>query len=183
MNLEDWFQKGMTAQEYVDSMDKFQKDLIYIYEHFNISTEDYPFFEKLQKKDIRAVVLTEDWCGDAMLNVPIFLRLAEAGHIETHFLRRDENLELMDKYLTNGKSRSIPIIIFIDRDGEEICSWGPRAPELQTFLDDSIGSLPEKETKDYQEKQKQMFTFITKAYRDHQNFWHYVYKDMIRTLA
>ncbi|MGP4061439.1 thioredoxin family protein [Halobacillus sp. H74] len=182
MSLEEWFHKGMTAQEYVDQMEKHQKNFIYIYENFSIPTQDQPLFEQLQTKRLRAIVLTEDWCGDAMLNIPIYLRLAEASHIPTHFLLRDENLELMDQYLTNGQSRSIPKIIFIDSEGKEVGTWGPRAPEVQEFINDSMANLPERKADDHQEKQKEMLTFITKAYRDHHDFWDYVYEDLKNTL-
>ncbi|TGB02169.1 thioredoxin family protein [Halobacillus salinus] len=183
MNLDEWFQRGMTAQEYVDSMETHQENLIYIYEHFSVPKEDYPLFESLQKRDLRAIVLTEDWCGDAMLNIPIYLRFAEASHIQTRFLLRDENLELMDQYLTNGKARSIPKMIFIAPNGEEITNWGPRAPELQEFLDDSVANLPDENSPDFKDKRRQMLTFITKAYRDHGDFWDNVYQDIKRTLS
>ncbi|MCA0972827.1 thioredoxin family protein [Halobacillus litoralis] len=183
MNLDEWFQRGMTAQEYVDSMNHNQENLIYIYEHFSVPREDYPIFEAIQKRDLRAIILTEDWCGDAMLNIPIYLRFAEASHIQTHFLLRDENPELMDQYLTNGTARSIPKIIFIAPNGEEIGTWGPRAPELQQFLDESMDNLPDKESPIFEEKRREMLTFITKAYRDHRNFWDHVYEDMKKTLS
>ncbi|MEC3882472.1 thioredoxin family protein [Halobacillus sp. HZG1] len=178
MNLENWFNKGMTAQTYVDQMQTHQKDFIYIYENFPVPVEDQPLFEKVQNKKLRAIVLTEDWCGDAMLNLPIFLKIAEQGHIPVHFLLRDENLELMDQYLTNGRSRSIPIIIFIDTNGNEVGTWGPRAPEIQAFIDDSLANLPDHNTEDFNEKRKEMLTFITKAYRDNRDFWSCVYKDL-----
>src|SRR5690625_6161251 len=53
-----------------------------------------------------------------MLNIPIFLKIAEIANMPVRFLNRDENLELMDEYLTNG-NRVIPIFIFIDEDGNE----------------------------------------------------------------
>ncbi|KHE66864.1 thioredoxin family protein, partial [Halobacillus sp. BBL2006] len=150
MNLDEWFQKGWTAQEYVDSMEKNQENLIYIYEHFKVNPEDYPLFERLQKKNLRAIILTEDWCGDAMLNIPIFLRLAEASHIQTRFLLRDENPQLMDQYLTNGSSRSIPKIIFLNPNGQEIETWGPRAVELQQFIDHAVQNLPDQDAEDFE---------------------------------
>ncbi|RWZ54862.1 thioredoxin family protein [Halobacillus fulvus] len=182
MNLVSWFERGMTAQEYVDNMENHQTNLIHIYENFSVPTEDAPIFERIQKKKLRAVVLTEDWCGDAMLNIPIYLRIAEVSHIPTHFLLRDQNLELMDRYLTNGRSRSIPIIIFFDNTGKEVGRWGPRAPELQHFLDESLANLPQPESADYQKKKQEALTFITKAFRDHQEFWHHVYTDILKTI-
>lgn len=182
MNLDEWFQRGYSAQEYVDSMDEHQDDFIHIYEQFNVDSGDYPLFQSFQKRDLRAVIITEDWCGDAMLNIPIFLNLAEASHIQTRFLFRDENPELMDQYLTNEHSRSIPKIIIISSKGEEITHWGPRAPELQQFIDESLEVLPDKKNKDYYEKQNEMLKFIIKSFRDHKKFWDFVYEDMKKTL-
>ncbi|WP_226580133.1 thioredoxin family protein [Halobacillus litoralis] len=182
MSLEEWYEKGMTAQEYVDQMSTHQKDFIYIYENFSIPVEDHPLFAEIQSKKWRALVLTEDWCGDAMLNLPIFLRIAEAGQIPTHFLLRDDNLELMDQYLTGGQSRSIPKIIFIDLEGREQATWGPRAPQVQEFISNSLSRLPSKDAEDYEEKQREMLTFITKAYRDHHDFWKEVYTDIKQTI-
>ena len=182
MNLNEWYHKGMNAQTYVDQMQFHQKDFIYIYENFSVPVEDQPLLKKVQEKKLRAIVLTEDWCGDAMLNLPIYMKIAEHCHIPTQFLLRDENLELMDQYLTNERSRSIPKIIFINPEGNEVGTWGPRAPELQTFITDSLAQLPSKDAKDFEEKRKEMLTFITKAYRDNQEFWQNVYKDLKKTL-
>ncbi|UOQ46073.1 thioredoxin family protein [Halobacillus salinarum] len=181
MNLEEWFLKGIDAQSYVEAMTCHKEDLIYIYEHFHIDASDHPLFEQLQKRNLRAIIITEDWCGDAMLNIPVFLRFAEAGHIHTHFLLRDQNTELMDQYLTKD-SRSIPKMIIINTQGEEVATWGPRAPEVQEFIDQSMEGLKNKETDDYESKQKEMLTFITKAYRNNQDFWNAVYNDLKKTL-
>ncbi|WP_173915772.1 thioredoxin family protein [Halobacillus sp. Marseille-Q1614] len=183
MELNDWFLKGVTAQEYVDSMSKNKESFIYIYEHFKVPTEDEPLFGLLRSKNLRAIILTEDWCGDAMLNIPIFLRLAEKARINTHFLQRDKNLELMDQYLTNGTSRSIPKIIVIDQDGNEYLNWGPRAPEVQKFLDEASSHLPSENNEDFKNKQEEMYQFITKAFRDNEDFRAFVYQDLKEALT
>src|SRR5580692_605838 len=52
------------------------------------------------------LVLTEGWCGDAAQSLPVIHALAELNPlISLRLLLRDENLELMDRYLTNGVSR------------------------------------------------------------------------------
>jgi hypothetical protein len=73
------------------------------------------------------LILTEGWCGDAAQNIPIIEKIAaENPNIETRYLLRDENLELMDKYLT-FIARSIPKLICLDAETlEEIGTWGPR---------------------------------------------------------
>jgi hypothetical protein len=77
--------------------------------------------------------ITEAWCGDAAQNLPLFQRLADMNPLITFKLvLRDENLELMDKYLTNG-GRAIPVVIGI-RDGNEIWKWGPRPKDAQEMI-------------------------------------------------
>ncbi|MCW9705998.1 thioredoxin family protein [Fodinibius salsisoli] len=91
------------------------------------------------KKQIQSVdedwvwlVLTEAWCGDAAQNIPGIAKMAEQNdHIELKFILRDEHLDIMDEYLTNG-GRSIPKLICFDADTlEEIGTWGPRPGEFQ----------------------------------------------------
>ena len=82
----------------------------------------------------RLLVLAEDWCGDASNTVPVLARLADlAPGVELRILRRDEHPDVMDRYLTNG-SRSIPIVIALDRDFRELGHWGPRPGELQGWV-------------------------------------------------
>lgn len=80
------------------------------------------------------LILTEGWCGDAAQNLPILIKIAElAPQIEVRFLLRDENLDIMDLYLTNG-GRSIPKLIALSADGQELFNWGPRPLPAQEFL-------------------------------------------------
>lgn len=80
------------------------------------------------------LVLTEAWCGDAAQNIPILSKMANASSkIHLRFLLRDENLDVMDQYLTNG-GRAIPKLIILDQDFNEIASWGPRPSEVQNMV-------------------------------------------------
>jgi hypothetical protein len=82
----------------------------------------------------RLLVIAEDWCGDASSTIPILARFADAAPgMELRVLRRDENPELMDRYLTNG-SRSIPIVIALDESYRELGRWGPRPVALQAWV-------------------------------------------------
>src|SRR5690606_24737899 len=110
-------------------MEKHKENLLHVYNQTTLTASEREFLQGLQAKQLKAIILTADWCGDAMVNVPIFMHIAQEAMLEARFLIRDENLELMDQYLTNGTSRSIPIFIFLDKDGNEIGKWGPRAPK------------------------------------------------------
>jgi arginase family enzyme len=80
------------------------------------------------------LVLSEDWCGDAVNTVPVVAKLAElAGNADMRVLARDSHLDLMDTHLT-GTSRSIPIVIALDENFEERAWWGPRPRALQDWV-------------------------------------------------
>jgi len=86
-------------------------------------------------KNIYWIVLTEGWCGDAAQSVPVLNKLQELNsHIEMKLVLRDENLELMDRYLTNG-GRSIPKLIIYDPETEKVLgTWGPRPAAAAKLL-------------------------------------------------
>ena len=80
------------------------------------------------------LVLSEDWCGDAVNTVPHVARLAEqAPNLDLRVLGRDANLDLMDAHLT-GVSRSIPVVIAYDAAFAERGWWGPRPSALQAWV-------------------------------------------------
>lgn len=80
------------------------------------------------------LVLTESWCGDAAQSMPAMNKLAQlAPSIDFKVIMRDENLELMNAFLTNG-SQSIPKLIVVDNETREvIADWGPR-PSIATQM-------------------------------------------------
>lgn len=83
-------------------------------------------------------VLTEYWCGDAAQSLPLlYAAAAQNDLISFQILLRDENLELMDQYLQNGTSRSIPKLVAVATDAHtELFNWGPRPTALQAIYDD-----------------------------------------------
>jgi hypothetical protein len=82
------------------------------------------------------LVLTEGWCGDAAQSLPVIDKMAkESDRIVLKLLLRDQNPELMEQFLTNGTSRSIPRLIVLDRDTLEVLeSWGPRPEPAQQLF-------------------------------------------------
>ena len=83
------------------------------------------------------VVLTEGWCGDAAQNIPIMATIENmCPNISLKLLLRDENLDLMNQYLT-GSSLSIPKLICVEATGlKEMFVWGPRPDEVQALMID-----------------------------------------------
>lgn len=181
MSLEKWFQKGLTSEQYKATLEKHKEAFHHIYKNFTISN-DGQFLQEVESKNLRAIVLAEPWCGHCMLDIPIFLRLAEKTNMSVKFLLRDENLTLMDQYLTNGKSRTIPIMIFIDENGDEVAKWGPIADNVKQFVSELMKDLPEKDAPHYEEEFRAIVPKIGESFRNTETIWTDVYESIKETL-
>ncbi|WP_108670466.1 thioredoxin family protein [Peribacillus acanthi] len=181
-NLHVWFEKGVSHEEYIASMTVHKENLQKVADEFSVSDESKLMLSELKDQNISAIVLTADWCGDAMVNVPIFKKLADLAGIEPRYLIRDENLELMDQYLTNGTARSIPIFIFIDDKGNEIGKWGPRAPEVQSVVEDIKRGMPDKDDPAYKDAFKAFVEKISTRFTTDKALWRIIEKDMVHIL-
>ena len=99
------------------------------------------------------LMIAEAWCGDCAQVIPVLSKIAEASdHIELKIVLRDENPELMNRYLTNG-GRAIPKLVCIGSDTmHEICTWGPRPkPAQEMILEHKANPV-----KEYSEVQKEI---------------------------
>lgn len=74
-------------------------------------------------------VITEAWCGDAAQNLPWIKKIADYLGNDLRLILRDENLEIMDQFLTNG-GRSIPKLVALKNDAI-LFTWGPRPEKIQ----------------------------------------------------
>ena len=146
--MKEYLEKSMTYAEYIKLIDDLlmddkttgmnQSEAMFNYGKLNrqrihrlektvlIDESLKKLAQNNQRKQIWLIV-TEGWCGDAAQNIPIFEKIAaESANIETRYVLRDENLELMDAYLTNN-ARSIPKLIALDAENLEVIgTWGPR---------------------------------------------------------
>lgn len=101
-----------------------------------ISEEAQKRIAKVKSKLV-FLVLSESWCGDAAPGLPVMNKIAELNpNIEFKIVLRDENLDLMDQFLTNG-SRSIPKLIILDKEKQELVGeWGPRPSVATQMVED-----------------------------------------------
>jgi hypothetical protein len=145
VTLKDRFEKGLTFAEFAAAA-KANTDLwSKIYEHAEVAPDIIARAAALGGP-WHLLVLAEDWCGDAVNTIPPLARLTEkAPNITLRILARDQNLDLMDAHLTNGKSRSIPVVIFLDANYEERGWWGPRPESLQHWALNEGVALPKEE--------------------------------------
>lgn len=181
MNLNKWYDKGLAPEEYLGALEYHKDNCLHIYNNFSIP-EDEETVSKIKEKNLRVIALAEVWCGHCMLCAPILLRLAEKVGMPVKFLPRDENLELMDRYQTNGK-RIIPIFIFIDQDGNEVTKWGPMSETTREFVDEAKKDLPAKDSEDYDEKFKSFIKRTTKELSGNSVLWKGTYDSIVNKLV
>lgn len=92
-----------------------------------ISDDTTSFLENLSKNYIW-LAISEGWCGDAAQILPVVNKMAVlSDKVNFKIVLRDDNEELMNLFLTNGTSKSIPKIIIIDKETMEVVGdFGPR---------------------------------------------------------
>lgn len=146
--MKDYIEKAMTFSEYEKLLDDllaagkttgpYQSDAMFGYGKLNRQRMHRLNKTVVLGNDIREAVsqitrpviwliITEGWCGDAAQNIPVIEKIAaENDKIKTLYTLRDENIDLMDQFLTGG-ARSIPKLIAVDADTFEVIgTWGPR---------------------------------------------------------
>ena len=122
------FAQGMTGEEYIDQMGMNKERFLDVLDATVIGEGDARLLERFAGTR-RILIITEDWCGAAIASVPFVLKLAErAPAIETRIFLRDENPDLMDQYLKNGKYRAIPVFAFFDEHMNELARFIERRP-------------------------------------------------------
>ena len=101
--------------------------------NFNLS-ESVQAKLKENERPVIWLVLIENWCGDGAQSMPVLNKMAEASpNISLKIVLRDQNLPLMDQFLTDG-GRSIPKLIMLDENTSEVLdTWGPR-PSIATAM-------------------------------------------------
>lgn len=110
------------------------------------------FLQSIDKLQIW-LVLTEGWCGDAAQILPVMNKMAESSPmVELRVIFRDQHLEVMDAFLTNG-ARSIPKLLVLDSLTKEVLmSWGPRPSEAQQLMLDAKDQVKNIEDKTAQKE-------------------------------
>lgn len=176
---QQYFEEGKLIVDYMDEMSQLKEQSFAIYEKFDVPQDG--FAEALRAANLHILTITEDWCGDAMLNNPIIRKVAEAANTEMRTFLRDTDTDLIDRYLTNG-GRAIPMYILLDASGGVVGKWGPRAPELQQLVMEMRASLPAKEDATFEQAQQAMYDNMRAQYAENAELWGYVYEDFKRAV-
>ena len=129
------FEQGMTFQQYLDQLGTNKETFTKFLSEIKIRPEDREALAKLGRK-LKVMVITEDWCGDALYNVPVLAKLVEGSpNVEMRVFLRDKNPDLMDQYLNKGMFRSIPVFAFFDENMNEVARLLERPEKITEELE------------------------------------------------
>jgi len=129
------FAQGMTFPEYLAQMRTNRERFVGRLAEAEITPDDRA---ALRGRKLRILVITEDWCGDALVGFPALAKLVEdAPEVEMRVFLRDANPDVMDQYLKRGLYRTIPMFVFFDEQMNELARFMERqdvVTELRTVL-------------------------------------------------
>ena len=155
---EDRFASGFRWDDYMRNSEKNLERFHENYDRMTLDPEDAGFFASITTP-LKVLILAEDWCGDVVQSLPPIIRMLEQSpSIAYRIFRRDEHLDVMDRYLTDG-SRAIPYLVFMDDGLNEVARWGPRPEGCQAIMRDNKGRIPMEE----------IYPRIRSWYRQHGN--------------
>jgi hypothetical protein len=165
-NLYDKLRTGLAPQQFIDGMTRNREKFLEYYNAFTWEgkEEDREFFESLNNRDdLACLILAADWCGDVVRNIPVVFRALENSGMPVEVLIMEENLDVMDQFLTMG-GRSIPVVIFTDTGGHVLGQWGPRPKHVQEAMIRFKQENPDRSAPDYDEKMKAVRAEIGRRY-------------------
>jgi hypothetical protein len=116
---------GLWLEEYVEAMDQHQAAMLRRLDEVSLTAEDQRYFGQRERPRY-VLVMTEDWCGDSLMNLPIVARIVEAApQMELRIFVRSRAADLNRYYEERGIT-NIPAVTFLDEAFGEIGTWVER---------------------------------------------------------
>jgi hypothetical protein len=145
----------MTFQQYLDQMTTNKDRFLQTMQDVKIRPEDHEAIKKLGKS-LKVLVITEDWCGDALANFPVLAKLVDGlPNVEMRVFLRDQNRDLMDQYLNQGVYRSIPVCAFFDENMNEVTRFIERPAVVTELIDKKMREVRQALRQEHQEEWRQ----------------------------
>ena len=175
MNRERW-ESGLTLDAFVDGLDDLRDDMRRRLRDVQIGVADACFFS-FCTEPVYVSVMTEGWCGDCLMNLPILAQIVKAapGFALRVFLR-DGSPDLRAAYAARGIT-TIPVFTFFDADFREIGTWVERPRAANEHIArwraehpayDVIRNSPDMPTK---EKQSQLGSLATQLRQEMERWY------------
>ena len=148
------FATGLTWKDYMAQMGDTRARTEQNYANSKLTDEEQKFFAGATGVK-HVMMLAENWCGDVHRNSPLIAHIVEAiPGAELRVFFRDQVPDLRDTFLNNGY-QSIPVVVFFDKDWNEIGRWLERAHGATTVTAGirarTLGAVPQGASKEQQD--------------------------------
>ena len=136
------WENAVTLPDYVAAMQQHQQGMIHRLSYVELRTDERAIFQNMTHVRY-ALVMTEDWCGDGVLNLPIISKIVQAmPHCELKIVYRSEQDDLNAHYTARGLTH-LPILTFFDDNFEELGTWEEHPAIGTTLFEEWKASQPE----------------------------------------
>lgn len=156
VDIARYYNSGMSWDEFVQNSESNAERMKSFFDEFDFDEDTLAFFNG--RTPLQVLAIAEDWCPDVVQNVAVIARIAEeVPGMELSIVRRDENPELMDAYLT-GDKRRIPVIAFFDMTFDELARWAGRCKSADEWIfgevvpDRNFSAFGEEKTREFVEE-------------------------------
>ncbi len=187
------FEQGKTWDEFLAGMSQNKDRLLRVLEVVRPTEEEVEAARHAasrHQQPLSVLVLAEDWCPDAIVNIPVVVRFAEVvPDTEVRFFYRSENPDLEAAYAEDGVF-SIPVISFFDARWREIARFVEHSAEAARRKAEWMAQHPEvtrlrnatspEEREQYKQLMARRFVAIVRWYRG--GLWRATWQDLIRLL-
>lgn len=130
------FDSGLTYDAYKAQMTRNLEQVEQNEKDLQLKSEDVQALRGLPQT-VNVMALAEDWCGDVIANLPVLGKLGTESdgklNVRIHLRDQEPGSQIMDQYLNKGQYKSIPTLIFLDGDFNELGVWVER-PDSVTRL-------------------------------------------------
>ncbi len=122
------FESGLSVEQFIEEMEVNKEKLVENIDANEFTAEDLEFF---RNKPLSIAAIGEDWCTDVIQFLPVVAKLEkEVPELSLKVFKRDDNTDLIDQYLKEGKYRSIPVFVVYDNDWNELGHFIERPAEV-----------------------------------------------------
>jgi Thioredoxin len=138
----EFWAKTQSLDEYASTMTQYQNETRQRLENVRLSREQRQLFSGL---DVVRYVLatTEDWCGDAVFNVPIVVRIVETlPRAQLRVIPRPGDTSWKE-YLFAQALIHIPVITFLDDNFNELAVWMERPKIAAHYMEEWRNARPD----------------------------------------
>ncbi len=143
IDAENW-SEGVCLNEYVREMETYQEDMQRRLEEVRLTVTELDRLSHVQRP-IKIAALSEDWCIDCLMTLPIMARVAAAvPGIEMRIFSRSK-WPVLKEYNNQRGVMAIPVYSFLDKSFEEFGMFVERPKTAEMKLTAWKAAHPEVE--------------------------------------